>query len=415
MIKNRITILNILSYIIALMLILNCNTVYSFSYNFTNVQKMIMPIMVVSSIIYVLMLMKEYKKKIDNILILGLLVVLYLTFFFLISDFKLINSIKFIISFIVIFMLVWVERENGEISRVLNAYINLILIIAVLSVFFWLLGSILHWITPNKLVELSWGQYDRLISSYHNIYFETQMSNSVWRNSAVFTEAPMAALNFLLALALSVFFYDNKKNKNMFIIILIIAGLTTLSVTMYIGIIILFFLKFIEKSSINKKANIIKYLLSVVVLPIIIILINKLFNAKLNTQSGADRSLDYINSFLAWQNSPIFGQGINAITNGGEKVINGFIIENYGYSSSFTKILGDGGIYLLALIILAIVLSLRTSWINKDKSLLFLTIIVVYLFMVIAFAQNYLMYYLFIFIATYIPCENKRLVIKKSN
>ena len=73
-------------------------------------------------------------------------------------------------------------------------------------------------------------------------------------------------------------------------------------------------------------------------------------------------------------------------------MINGFIIENYGYSSSFTKILGDGGIYLLALIILAIVLSLRTSWINKDKSLLFLTIILVYLFMVIAFAQNYLMY-----------------------
>jgi hypothetical protein len=97
------------------------------------------------------------------------------------------------------------------------------------------------------------------------------------------------------------------------------------------------------------------------------------------------------------------GAGINAGVNEGINVINGERILHYGFSSSFTKILGDGGLFLLLLIILALSMSIIKSFKEKNYNRLIFTVILAYLFMVIIFAQSYLMFYLFIFVAIWTP------------
>ena len=60
----------------------------------------------------------------------------------------------------------------------------------------------------NIYINSNWGAVNgvtRLVPSYNNIYFETQrisapLLGDIYRNSSIFSEGPMASLNFTLGL-----------------------------------------------------------------------------------------------------------------------------------------------------------------------------------------------------------------------
>ena len=185
-----------------------------------------------------------------------------------------------------------------------------------------------------------WG-YERFIPNYHNLYFETQQWGDIFRNTAIFTEAPMAALNFLVALAFNMIFLNKTKLAKFKSFILIIAGLMTISTTMYIGILALLIYRFFEKTArANKYISLIKFIFIIILFVISAVIVNSLINSKLQTGSGIDRSSDYINGINAWINHPIMGNGLNAGINEGTTIINGEVIGHYGFSSSFSQLLG---------------------------------------------------------------------------
>lgn len=392
---------NILSYIIAIIIIFNCNTVYISSSNFTLFQKLQFPAMICVSLIYIFIQIKIYNLYIDECFLFGIIVSIYISLFLLfrVSRTTVFSNFKIIISFFIVFLLVWSERKKVGLPQVLKAYINVIVAIAGTSVVLWVLGSWLHFINPNKSVILAWGNPQRMIPSYHNVYFETQYINNIPRNSAIFVEAPLAALNFLIALSLNFLLEKQTKLGNAKNIIITIAGILTLSTTMYIGIIILFIYKFVNPTFRNNFFNVLKIILMIIFVPILFLIINNLIGSKLDTQSGIDRKLDYANAFSAWVIHPFWGNGMDAGINEGLTMIDGNLISHYGFSSSFTKILGDGGIYILVLFIFSIISSLYRSIKLKDWGMLVFTFILIYLFLVNIFAQTYIMFYLFIFIA----------------
>ena len=93
--------------------------------------------------------------------------------------------------------------------------------IAVLSVIMWILCSLIKVIPPTGTIPFNWtavnGVYS-FIPTYGHIYFETQDINlpfigNIIRNTAVFTEAPMASLNFCIAFLLKLNENSYKKDS----------------------------------------------------------------------------------------------------------------------------------------------------------------------------------------------------------
>ncbi|MCT3602863.1 polymerization and export protein [Lactobacillus acidophilus] len=400
-------LLNLLSYIIAIIIIFNCNTVYISSSNFTLIQKLQFPLLICVSWIYVFIRAKISHIYIDRSFILGIVVSVYLSLFlfFRTSNSTIFSNFKLIITFFTIFSLVWSEKSVTHLSRILKAYVNIITVIAAVSIVFWVMGSWLHFINYSSSVMLTWGDPQRIIPSYYNLYFETQYINGITRNSAIFVEAPMAALNFLIALSLNVLLEKQIKLNNIKNLIIIIAGILTMSTTMYVGIIILIVYRITRPTYKNKFVTMLKPILFIIFVPILFLIVNRLIGGKLDTQSGIDRKLDYVNAFSAWSNHPLFGNGIDAGVNEGLTRINGTLVAHYGFSSSFTKILGDGGFYLLILVLISVIASVNHAVKSKNWSMLTFVLIIIYLFLVTIFAQTYIMFYLFIFIALWNPDE----------
>lgn len=390
-----------LSYLLAIIIILNCNSVYITSSNFDFIKKILTPLMLIIAITYIFCCINLNNLKVDNSLIIGIVIALYLGIFFILNnkDNSIFSGGGIIVNFVIFFLLVWVEKDS-RFPKILRAYVNIMSIVAGISIFFWIFGSYTHTISPKGSIDISWGNY-RIIPNYYNVYFETQYLDTIIRNSAIFVEAPIAALNFLLALSISILFRDkiDIQHTNIKNVILIIAGCLTMSTAIYIGIIILFIFKLIQNNNSSKWLSFIKYTFIVVILPIAFYLISSLFSSKLDTQSGINRMSDYHNAFAVWENYPLMGAGINAGVNEGINLVNGFPIGHYGFSSSFTKVLGDGGLYLILLIVLALIIAIRKSILTRNNARLCFIVILIYLFMVTIFAQNYLMYYLFDFIA----------------
>lgn len=408
--KNLTTVLKILSYIIAIIIIINCNTIYITSNDFPFFNKTVFYILIITVALYIICNIKKYNLKLDRTFLIGIGITGYLSVYVILSAIfsSNLNGIRNILYFLIFFSLVWVEKDKSPLPDILVAYINLMFFVALISIFFWTFGSFLHFLTPTGNTTIKWGMPNRTVSSYYNIYFETQYSNLGVRNSAIFVEAPIAALNLLTALSLNILFLKKNKFSRIKILVFIIAGLMTMSTAMYIGILILMVGKLFEKKENNKK-QVLKYFFGILIVPIVGWLIYSLFNFKLDTTSGLDRKSDYLNAFSVWFNHPFIGAGINAGVHEGINLINGETIPHYGFSSSFTKFLGDNGLFILVLIVLAIIVSIAKGIRQNNYNRVIFTIILVYLFMVIIFAQSYLMFYLFIFIAIWTPKNIKEL------
>ncbi|EEQ23988.1 polymerization and export protein [Lactobacillus jensenii] len=397
--KPKKIFLNLLNYCIASFILLNANTVYIHSNpKVYQICQMIFPIICLF-FIFISFCFNDF--KIDYMFFFGIGVSLYILMWVLYQIAFLggnRTSLLIPINFCLIFLLIWTQIKKNNLIQLTNAYVNLVVIVAAISIVFWLLTNIFHKLIPSNYVLLYWG-YERFIPNYHNLYFETQQWGDIFRNTAIFTEAPMAALNFLVALAFNMIFLNKTKLAKFKSFILIIAGLMTISTTMYIGILALLIYRFFEKTArANKYISLIKFIFIIILFVISAVIVNSLINSKLQTGSGIDRSSDYINGINAWINHPIMGNGLNAGINEGTTIINGEVIGHYGFSSSFSQLLGDSGLFLVVPIFLSILETIRKSIFIKEWKILILSILFMYLVFVSIFTTTYLFMYLLIFI-----------------
>ena len=237
-----------------------------------------------------------------------------------------------------------VDKDRG--GQLFIKYKDLIVIIAVVSLFFWLFGSMLGMISPSGYLDITWGSEDgsRLIPSYFGLYFETQSVNSflgvinttVCRNTAIFTEAPM--FNFHLCMALIIELFYCKKISQAKCAILILAILSTFSTTGYCMMIIVLVAKYIFSKKVTGFLKTLKVVIVPCLVVVGVILFLTLISYRLGTSSGSARVSDFVTGFQAWLKSPLFGYGY-----GSELYYNSV---KYGFSNSITQILGYGGIFL---------------------------------------------------------------------
>lgn len=237
--------------------------------------------------------------------------------------------------------------RDGEIYQFLNIYSKTVVILAVISIFFWLFGSTLHLISP-KPIEYIWGRdYAYRGYSYFFLYFENpvQAEGGIIRNTGIYTEAPGYSSRLAFALCIELFI-NNEKKKNARIIILMLAMITTLSsksfilLVYFIGVVWVFY---------TKNRNYFQRAIHIAITLIICVgaffLLYMIMQEEMATMSSARTRVDHLQSGIkTWLQHPFLGVGYSNTK---------AIAENHMYKSTpegasmgITTFLAEGGLYL---------------------------------------------------------------------
>lgn len=244
------------------------------------------------------------------------------------------------------------SEERESVSHLFIKFSNIVAVIAIISLFFWFLGSTLELIPSTAIIPNSWG-HDKFIPTYFGIYFETQEAvaasgaESMIRNSGVFNEAPM--YNMILCTALSVELFLRPRICIKRIILFTLTIITTISTTGFIFMFVVYAIK-----GYNSFAS--KYRLQMILLlPIFLLasflVMNSILENKKETGEGSysSRSRDIVKCIEVGLEHPINGIGImhaNKATT----------TDNLGYSNSLFGTFAHGGLYFLFLYLIPLFL-----------------------------------------------------------
>ncbi len=240
------------SFLIALSLILNCGSIWSTVGNFSI---FLFSILIIGIILCFFSIKPNdiYFSK-QNIFFISFFSIYLLIY--ILQPQNILNlkyGIEYFISFfsLLFYVIIFERKENTLLS--IKYYINIMAIIGCISLLFWTFGSFFKVISPTGSIISYWSTENGTpCPSYYGIYFETQSLNNIIRNTAIFTEAPMASLNFVIAFLFQDLFNKGDRSHNIKEIILILCILSTISTTGYIALILIFVLKMLLMSYRNK-------------------------------------------------------------------------------------------------------------------------------------------------------------------
>lgn len=295
--------------------------------------------------------------------------------------------------------------SNGkEIPEVLKKYSAIVAVIAVESVIMWLLCSVFRLLPRTGVYYTSWAEAGgtRAIPSWYNIYYVTQQNTSFVfgrfdRNTAIFTEAPMASFHFCTALLLESF--ENRKHGRWSIIALLVAVFSTNATT---GIAIAGS-TLLALLVLDGKGDSILSAIRMLVAPFIIIvtvyfLMNTVLSKTTDTTSGLTRVDDFRAGYRAWMHSPLFGNGLS----GGDEIrqyMSTFRSDNTGFSNSLFQILNEGGVYFALPYVTAFYLAVRKAIAAKNWYHLVFVIEFLLMFVVTITSYQYLVHMILIWLA----------------
>lgn len=254
-------------------------------------------------------------------------------------------------------------------------------ILAIISLIYWIGGSLLNILQPMKLVNITWG-YSYKINKYSIFYFTPQYANLYFmgrhigvRNCSIFAEAPMASSFYCIALILNEFYI--KKNPKIINTIFAITIISTLSVSGWI-IVILFAVYKVMKCDIRSNiGKIFKLAFVLIAASISIGLVYSLISNKLATGSGIDRSYHIAMEWNSFLKNPLIGYGFNSYTDGS--------------SNSMFSLMADGGLILLTIyylpvigmIIIDIIYNKRINWFMIFFIFVFIISVIQYTFIIV--------------------------------
>lgn len=269
-----------------------------------------------------------------------------------------------------LFMLYFLSLRRVGFDRItsfLIKYSNIVTILAIISLLYWVLGSNLEVIQPTMYVPNSWrGDGIRLIPAYHLLYFETQdssfMGYEMVRNSGIFNEGPMYNMILCVALAMELFLRPRKSLWR--IIVLAITIVTTFTTT---GFLFLTFAgAWIVFKFLSKKARI----LMLAILPLLALGVMNFSDAIMEDKESSSgegsvraRTTDILTCIDIGMDNPFLGQGL--FTKKAGEAEGG----TYGFSNSLFTLFADGGFYTVFLYIATLVLiPLRDFLSNRQNT-----------------------------------------------
>ena len=367
---NKIS--SVIDIILMFFLIISTNSIYvniEDGYSFNNY----ITILIFVSFVCKIILFKISKEIFNKILI---LLGVYYSIVILISiinfsKFTINNILYYFINFPLLLVIILLLREQNKLQAWLINIINITVLLAVISLFFWIFVSNLNVISPTDYLINKWSDGGVAVS-YYNMYFETQgieiMDNVIVRNSGVFAEAPMWNLILSIALMIQTLFLGRNDYKTFILVLTILSTVSTTGVYI-IGLIIAY--KIIFEVSGWKKY------IALILVPILLLGLSFIWENKSETASASIRFDDYKAGIQAWFDNVFFGSGFLNGLRVIERYMDTTIRANLGYSNSLFVILAQGGIILFILYLLPMFLILLNRKYSYDlKFFVFLLIVI---------------------------------------
>ena len=389
-IKPASLLLAVLEYCWVLIVVLNGNSVYH-----ANAEKnyYLLELCVLMTIV---LLVAEYgfgplRIKVRNLLIcVGL--VLYFLLYFVVMYNKMAASnflYLFVIGLPCLFLLFAELYRKGCLLKLFYRIGDIVCVLALISLFFWIFGTMLGIVSPNMTTRINWGNFDR-IRGYWGLHFEIQRETTfaslIYRNSGIFAEAPM--MNLWCDIALGIELLLKPRIHKAKIVILLATIVTTFSTTGFIFIALCFGMRYINtirKYKVIGKALLI--LAAVIAVPMVGYWIYSLLVLKSETVSFLMRMSDYLGGLKMWLDYPIFGGGYGNLSVMLKYIYspNGVV----GFSNSVTALPAMGGIWMTLPFYYAHIGSLFPRYTNSKQISMF-CLCLFYLFCTTAFFARYL-------------------------
>lgn len=412
MIKRKIEFISIIQYAFFFVSILQCNSVF-FRENGTNHQKIVLILWCFLAIILWGSANVDFVKQKYNMhrLVLFELIWTGLVVFFVLVNFfkKPVSIITLVVLFMPFFVVpIFLNDIVNRKDNLLMKFRNVVLVLAVISLVFWLLAMI--GFPPNVSVIINWGRI-KMINGYFNIHFIAQGTTDflglqgIVRNTGIFVEAPMYSYVLSLALIVEVFLGTHLKGYSKKSLLLMATIFTTTSSTGVILVVLVIFSKIVFLTTrINKS---VKVILVIVLLPIVAGVVSHIVKSKLDSNwysSTSIRANDFIAGYQAWKNHWILGNGLNnynvILQNMDYRRLG--LNANNGFSSGLMEVLAYGGIVYGSYFILPVILLIR-----KNKAVL---VVAATSFILFAFTlvNNVFLWYIFVSYFWAVLLNNKR-------
>ena len=390
----------VLGYLLALFLILNNQTVFQNSISFNYHIYEITLLLIIVTTLYQIEKYGIYENKFKSLLNLSFIYYVYLSIISIASV-----GVDQLVSFwaryaSLPFVFFYFSSNASYIVKIelFRKVVNVMVVISCISLFFWIFGSTFKMITPTGVALFEWGTVNE-VSSYINIYFETQYVDWLgidffWRNTAIFVEGPMMSLTLIIAITLIYYFDDIWHIATWKKFILAFAIITSFSVTGYFilwGFVVL-------KLYRSKKF---RAIMIVMLIPLSLYAIQVMMDMKQSTGSYSLREDDYYVGFITWLQNPIFGWGFN---NWEALQANMKGRANDGFSNSIFSVLTQGGILMGLMYFIPILIGIT----SKEFKRFVVCIVYAILFISIIFQTAYVNFFLFcLMIPYFIPSPQK--------
>lgn len=390
----------VLGYLLALFLILNNQTVFQNSISFNYHIYEITLLLIIVTTLYQIEKYGIYENKFKSLLNLSFIYYVYLSIISIASV-----GVDQLVSFwaryaSLPFVFFYFSSNASYIVKIelFRKVVNVMVVISCISLFFWIFGSTFKMITPTGVALFEWGTVNE-VSSYFNIYFETQYVDWLgidffWRNTAIFVEGPMMSLTLIIAITLIYYFDDIWHIATWKKFILAFAIITSFSVTGYFilwGFVVL-------KLYRSKKF---RAIMIVMLIPLSLYAIQVMMDMKQSTGSYSLREDDYYVEFITWLQNPIFGWGFN---NWEALQANMKGRANDGFSNSIFSVLTQGGILMGLMYFIPILIGIT----SKEFKRFVVCIVYAILFISIIFQTAYVNFFLFcLMIPYFIPSPQK--------
>ena len=394
---------DIVTYILLILCLLGCNTVYSTcatkDYRFPELTALFLIILLVLNIKHL------------SFSILKKWILFFLPYYFLniviimesVSSDKLISfSVKFLIFIPLLTLIILNDARKGKIWNIILKFENIIYIYVIITLILWIFVCFFNIIPMTGEIVSSWGG-ERVYPLYFGIFTTRQTQEFLgilWtRNQGIFAEGPMYNLVLIIAICIEVFIAPIQEKKGKFIwngmdmrklIILIITDITTFTITGMILLLAIFSFKYCLTKSKTVLVGIIKWVGAIIVLIMAGYFSNKLFLVKADTGSWEVRFDDFLAGFAAWKRNFWFGNGydtMDAIT----YYMSSRRSYNMGYSSGMFSVLAQGGIALMLNYIIAFVGYIKYSVQFHRYELISMSIIVILIFITSLFHFTFVM------------------------
>lgn len=390
----------VLGYLLALFLILNNQTAFQNSISFNYHIYEITLLLIIVTTLYQIEKYGIYENKFKSLLNLSFIYYVYLSIISIASV-----GVDQLVSFwaryaSLPFVFFYFSSNASYIVKIelFRKVVNVMVVISCISLFFWIFGSTFKMITPTGVALFEWGTVNE-VSSYFNIYFETQYVDWLgidffWRNTAIFVEGPMMSLTLIIAITLIYYFDDIWHIATWKKFILAFAIITSFSVTGYFilwGFVVL-------KLYRSKKF---RAIMIVMLIPLSLYAIQVMMDMKQSTGSYSLREDDYYVGFITWLQNPIFGWGFN---NWEALQANMKGRANDGFSNSIFSVLTQGGILMGLMYFIPILIGIT----SKEFKRFVVCIVYAILFISIIFQTAYVNFFLFcLMIPYFIPSPQK--------